>query len=93
MLDGNHLDLSATGVSSSRATSALKLEKDMKLEDGWFGQWRIGLYDDIALLLSMPEQSNYMWLKSYRKTWLMKNVAVHGVKAYQSGAIAKNHIQ
>jgi len=89
LLDAEHANittgLAPAGTAGDRS-KVFSLEKDFALEDGWFGQWRIDLVDDVILKLMHPEASKVLWASKARGTYLMLERPRRSVSVYQPGA-------
>lgn len=88
LLDSKHANLTSLAAAGSAGdrSKVFDMEDDFALVEGWFGQWRIDLVDDIILEIGLPEAADALWSKKKGKTYLMKENPVNGVSKYQSGA-------
>jgi hypothetical protein len=90
LIDSNHANLTSlapygtTGYETGDIIDSV--HDDFSLPDGWFGQWRIKVIDDIMLKVSLPEASNVLWTTKPTVTYLMRDRFVNTVSKYQSGA-------
>lgn len=92
MIDSDHADLASLAAfgSSGYDTGNIidPIHDDFALDDGWFGQWRVNVIDDIILQIAIPEASNVLWAGKGFNTYLMRDKFVNTVPKYQAGAAA-----